>query len=190
MSRTTYGWPLRAVCKTTDHSAGALILSYDSRKMWNSSSHLETIFLQRAIYSCDILHILTQVIRKHWMSWILSEKKTTSTAQCSYKWRKSSLSQKVSALLLCNFWATVSKTVLPMLSYRCQFVCPVSDVGVLWPIDWMDQDETWHSGRPRPWPHCVRWGPSSTPPKGTGNFRPISVVAKLLDASRCHLVWK
>jgi len=22
----------------------------------------------------------------------------------------------------------------------------------------MDQDETWHEGRSRPWPHCVRWG--------------------------------
>ena len=25
----------------------------------------------------------------------------------------------------------------------------------------MDQDETWHGGRPRSRPHCVRWGPSS-----------------------------
>jgi len=31
---------------------------------------------------------------------------------------------------------------------------------------WMDQDETWHTGRPRPWPRCVRWGPSSPSPKG------------------------
>ena len=30
----------------------------------------------------------------------------------------------------------------------------------------MDQDETWLAGRPRSWPHCVRWGPSSPPPKG------------------------
>jgi len=30
----------------------------------------------------------------------------------------------------------------------------------------MDRDETGHAGRPRPWPHSVRWGPSSTPPKG------------------------
>jgi len=30
----------------------------------------------------------------------------------------------------------------------------------------MDQDETWHAGRPRPWPHCVRWGPSSPYPTG------------------------
>jgi len=30
----------------------------------------------------------------------------------------------------------------------------------------MDQDETWHAGRPRPWPHSVRWGPSFPSPKG------------------------
>jgi len=30
----------------------------------------------------------------------------------------------------------------------------------------MDQDETWHAGRPRPWPHYVRRGPISPPPKG------------------------
>ena len=29
----------------------------------------------------------------------------------------------------------------------------------------MDQDETWRAGRPRPWLHCVRWGPSSPPLK-------------------------
>jgi len=29
----------------------------------------------------------------------------------------------------------------------------------------MDQDETWHAGRPRPWSHCVRWRPSSPLPK-------------------------
>jgi len=28
--------------------------------------------------------------------------------------------------------------------------CPVSNVGVLWPNGWTDQDETWHAGRPRP----------------------------------------
>ena len=26
----------------------------------------------------------------------------------------------------------------------------------------MNQDETWHACRPTPWPHCVRWGPSSS----------------------------
>jgi len=45
----------------------------------------------------------------------------------------------------------------------CLSVC---NVGVLRPNGWMDQDETWHAGRPRPWPHCVRWGPSSPSSKG------------------------
>jgi len=59
-----------------------------------------------------------------------------------------------------SFWATVCKTVRPMLSDRCFSCLSVCDVGVLWPNGWLDQDETWHAGRPRPWPHCVRWRPS------------------------------
>ena len=51
--------------------------------------------------------------------------------------------------------------VLSILS--CLSVC---DVGVLWPNVGMDQYETWHGGRPRPQPHCVRWGPTSPSPKG------------------------
>jgi len=51
--------------------------------------------------------------------------------------------------------------VCPVLS-----VCPVCDVRALWSNSWTDQDETWHAVRPRPWPHCVRWGPSSPSPKG------------------------
>jgi len=60
------------------------------------------------------------------------------------------------------------------------FVSPICDVGVLWPNAWTDQDETWHASRPRPWPHCVRWGPSSPPQKGSRapNFWPLSIVAK------------
>ena len=45
-------------------------------------------------------------------------------------------------------------------------VCPVCNVGVLWPNGWMDQDENWHAGTPRPWLHCVRRGlisPSHSP---------------------------
>ena len=56
-----------------------------------------------------------------------------------------------------------------MLSVHCPFclsVLSVCDVCALWPNGWTDQDETWHAGRPQPWPHCVRWGPSSPPPKG------------------------
>ena len=69
----------------------------------------------------------------------------------------------------CHFWATVCKTVRPIISLRCLSVClscPVCNVGVLWPDGWMDQDETWHAGRPRPWPHCVRWGPRCPSHKG------------------------
>ena len=51
------------------------------------------------------------------------------------------------------------------LCYRST-ACPVCNVGVLWPNGWTDQDETWHAGRPRPWPHCVGWGYRSPSPKG------------------------
>jgi len=64
-----------------------------------------------------------------------------------------------------HFWATVCKTVRPMLSDRCA-VLSVCDVGALWPNRWMDQGETWHAYRPRPWPHRIRRGPSSPSPKG------------------------
>jgi len=56
-----------------------------------------------------------------------------------------------------RFWATVCKTVRPMLTDRCLSALSVCDVGVLWSNGWRDQDETWHAGSPRPWPHCVRW---------------------------------
>ena len=59
------------------------------------------------------------------------------------------------------FWATVCKTVRPMLSVRCLSVLAclsICDVRALWPNGWTDQDETWHAGRPQPWTHCVRWG--------------------------------
>jgi len=45
-------------------------------------------------------------------------------------------------------------------------VCRFCNVGVLWPNSSMDKDETWHAGRPRPWPRCVRWGPAHSPRKG------------------------
>ena len=58
-----------------------------------------------------------------------------------------------------------------MLSDRCLSVClyvlsglSVCHVRALWPNGWTDQDETWHAGRPRPWPHCVRRGTSSPSP--------------------------
>ena len=60
-----------------------------------------------------------------------------------------------------RFAVCYRSVVLSVLS-ACLSVC---NVRALWPNGWTDQDETWHAGRPRPWPHCVRWGPSS-PPKG------------------------
>jgi len=93
-----------------------------------------------------------------------------------------------------HFWATVCKTVRNMLSDRYQPVrlsCAVCDVRALWPNGWMDQDETRHAGRPRPWPHCVRCtGTQLHLPEGAqpNNFLPICIVVKWLDASRCHLV--
>ena len=95
-----------------------------------------------------------------------------------------------------DFWATVCKTVRNILSDRCLSVClSVLSVTLVYCGQTVGrinhQDETWHAGKPRPWPHCARWEPSSPfPEKGAQppNFRPISIVAKLLDASRCHLV--
>jgi len=54
-----------------------------------------------------------------------------------------------------------------MLSVRCLSCLSLCDIGVLWPNGWMHQDETWHGGRTQPWPHCVRWGPSSPTQRGT-----------------------
>jgi len=55
-------------------------------------------------------------------------------------------------------------------------VCPllsVCGVGALWPNGSIDQDETWHAGRPRIRTHCVRWDPAPLPQRGTApNFRP------------------
>ena len=69
----------------------------------------------------------------------------------------------VSNLTVQFFWATVCKTVRPMLSVCCLSVLlslsvlSVCNVRALWPNGWTDQDETWRADRPRPWPHCVRW---------------------------------
>ena len=152
-----------------------------------------------------------------------------------------------SNIIFCCFWATVCKTVRPILSDRCLSVClscavlsvlsvtlvysgqtvgrikmkldmqvglglghtvldgdsgPLPPQGhihtsanfgpyLLWRYGSIDQDAAWHGGRPRPRRHCVRWGPSSPPQKGVralSNVLPMSIVAKRLRGSRCHLV--
>ena len=69
-------------------------------------------------------------------------------------------SQKYNNQKLVYFWATnfVKRFTL------CYQTLSICNVAVLWPNGWMDQDETWHAGRPRPWLHCV--GPAPPPLKG------------------------
>jgi len=72
-------------------------------------------------------------------------------------------------------------------------VCPVCNIGVLSPNGWIDQEENWRAGRPWPWPHCVRRGPSSPPPQSSTSpsFRSMSTVAKRspISATAEHLFY-
>ena len=78
-----------------------------------------------------------------------------------------------------SVWPTVCKTVRPMLSV-CLSVClSVSDTGVLRQNGWMDRDETWHKGRPRPRSQFLRWGPTSRNGTQFSNFRPLSVCGQM-----------
>ena len=80
--------------------------------------------------------------------------------------------------------------VRPMLRDRCP-VCPcVCNVGILWSNGWLDQDTTWYGGRLRPRRHCVRWRliPASKGVSQPPTFLSMSIVAKRLGGSRCHLV--
>jgi len=70
---------------------------------------------------------------------------------------------------------------------------PIFGPCLFWPNGWMDQDGTWYGGRPRPRRHCVRWGPSSPPPRkghsSPPSFRSMSIVAKrsLISATAEHV---
>jgi len=44
---------------------------------------------------------------------------------------------------------------------------------LLWPNGWMDQDGTWHGGRPQPSRLCLRWGHSPLPKRGQSLLSPI-----------------
>jgi len=70
-------------------------------------------------------------------------------------------------------------------------VCPICNVGVLWPNGWTDQELGVQVGPG----HIVFDGDSALLPLQKGaqpppNFRPMSIVAKWLDGLRCHLVWR
>jgi len=45
-------------------------------------------------------------------------------------------------------------------------LCPVCDVGLLWPNGWVDQDETWHGGRLGPGHIVLHGDPAPSPQKG------------------------
>jgi len=87
----------------------------------------------------------------------------------------------------CDFWASVCKTVRPMLRYRC-LSCSVYCGQT---VGWIKMKLGVHVGLGPG--HIVLDGdPAPLAQKGaeTPSFRPISVVAKWLDGSRCHLVGK
>jgi len=82
----------------------------------------------------------------------------------------------------------------PALPKRAQ-PPPIFSLCLLQPNGWMDQDATWYGGSSQPRRHCVRWGPSDHPLQKKGGIadmgqEPMSVVAKRLDGSRCHLIWR
>jgi len=62
------------------------------------------------------------------------------------------------------------------LSKRRRAHPPIFGPCLMWPNGYMDQDETWHGGRPQPWPHCVRCGPSYPAPKG---HSPLPIFARV-----------
>ena len=117
-------------------------------------------------------------VRWHWWHW------------CRGQWTASVFG----ATVYVKRFALSYRTVVSLCPVCPRPVLSVCNVGVLWPNGWMDQDETWHAGRPGPWPHCVRWGPSSPPQRGLSpSFRPMSTVTKrspiLATAEHlCHII--
>ena len=75
----------------------------------------------------------------------------------------------------------VKRFALCRLCYRTVVCLSVCDVRALWPNGWTDQDETWHAGRPRPWPQCVM-GTQHPLPKG---HRPTIFGPYLLRPNGC-----
>ena len=87
-----------------------------------------------------------------------------------------------------------------MLSDRCPVclscaVCPVCNVGVLWPNGWTDQDEFKLGMQVGLVPGHIVLDGNLAPSHKKGeqphpNILPMSVVAKRLKKLRCHLIWR
>ena len=99
-----------------------------------------------------------------------------------------------------NFWATVCKTVRPMLSVCCPVclsvclsVLSVLSVTLVYCGQTVGRMKMKLGIQVGLGPgHIVLGGDRAAPPLGAQpppNFRPISVAAKWLHGSRCHLVW-
>jgi len=98
----------------------------------------------------------------------------------------------------CSFWATVCKTVRPMLSDRCLSVClsvcPVLSLTLVYCGQTVGRIKMKLGRQVGLGPgHIVLDGDSApAPPKGAEapNFWPVSVAAKWLQESTYHLVWR
>ena len=129
-------------------------------------------------------------------SWVLKETfltKTTTTGRCEFIIR---------TYRLYNFWATVCQTVRPILSDRCLSVClSVMLVYCGQTVWWIKMKLGTQVGLGPG--HFLLDGNSDPPRKGAQqpptfeiygrrlclhpyNPRPMSIVAKRLDGSRCH----
>jgi len=127
---------------------------------------------------------------------VSSTRQHSTTGTPLKKRRRKTLTQSINQSIIfgrrqpfAKWFALCYQTVVLSVLSVCLSVC---NVGVLLPNGWMDQDETWHAGSPRPWPHCVRWGPSSPPQKGAELpiFGPCLLWPNgwmVLDGSRRHL---
>ena len=60
-----------------------------------------------------------------------------------------------------DFGLDVDPAPLPKGRRRPGAEPPIFGPWLLWPNGWMNQDGTWHGGRPWSSPHCARWGHSS-----------------------------
>jgi len=97
-------------------------------------------------------------------------------------------------MTLNRFWATGCKTIRP-ICYRSVvlFVClscrSVCDIGVLWPNGWRIKVKPGMQVGLGPCDIVLDGDPAAPPKRGTDpTLRPMSIVAKQLDGSRCSLV--
>jgi len=107
----------------------------------------------------------------------VTDRKDRQTGQ-----RSDSIGRTVFGRPFVKRFALCYKTVVcPICPVCLQRSCTVSK-------RWTDQDETWQAGRHRPWPHGVRWGPSSpSPERGTAPCHGLVVTGHVLSGHVRHV---